>query len=115
MTSKGNEHNQGARPSYRQRGQVEGGLLNFVDQLMWKAINGQSSSHFHQDHRFDSESDILEQVNAYAKEDIDVLQEIDRYQSDEGKQEETLHSHQSSIDMGTSTSGTHFACANWVS
>ena len=102
MIGRGSEHNWGACSSYRQHRQVEGGLLNFTDWLIWEATDGPSSSHLPPDQRFDLESDILEQVNAYAKEDVDVLEEIDHYQSDESEQEEAHHPHQSFTDVCTS-------------
>ena len=51
----------------------------------------------------------------YTEEEMDVLKDIDRYQSDGREQKEVLRPRQSSTDAGTSTSGTKFACAIWVS
>ena len=56
---------------------------------MREAIDGLSSSHPPQDQRSDSEPNILEQFDAYVEEDVDVLEEVNRYQSDEGEQKET--------------------------
>ena len=50
---------------------------------MREAIDGPSSSYLPPDQRSDLELDILKQVNAHMKEDVDILEEIDCYQSDE--------------------------------
>ena len=60
---------------------------------MREAIDGLSSSHPPQHQRSDSEPDILEQFDAYVEKDVDVLDEVDRYQSNEGEQKETPRPH----------------------
>lgn len=84
---------------------------------MREATNDPSSLHPPQNQQFDSESNLLEQVDTYVEEDIDVLEEVDHYQIKESEQleEENSSPHQSSIDAGTSTNGTHFVYTNWVS
>ena len=57
----------------------------------------------------------LDQVDAYMEEDIDLLDEIDHYKRKESEEEEAPHPCHSTTDAGTSTSGIHFTCANWVS
>ena len=44
------------------------------------------------------------------------MEEIDRYQSNEGNlpNEVNPYPHQFSTDVETSTNGTHFVCNNWV-
>ena len=55
---------------------------------MWEATDSPGSLHHFQDQQSDSKSDILEQVNAYAEEDINILEEVDHYQSEESEQQE---------------------------
>ena len=97
MSGRGKEHNPKARSSSSQRREVEGSLLNFANWLMWEATNIPSSSHPPLDQQFDSKSYILEQVDTYTEEDVDILKEVDRSQSEESEQEgeEKLRPHQS--------------------
>ena len=85
---------------------------------MTEATNGLSSSHLSQLEISDSDSDLYEQVDTFEEEEeVDILDEIECYQSKEGKlpEETTSLPHQSSTDVGTSTNGTHFICSDWVS
>ena len=85
---------------------------------MLEAIDDSSPSHHPQLERSDSNLDLYEQVDTFEeKEEVDVLEEMERYHSEEGKQPEETnsHPHQSSTDTGTSTSDTYFICSDWVS
>ena len=49
------------------------------------------------------------------EEEVDVLEEVGHYQSDEGNLPVKSNPHRSSTDDCPSTSGTHFVCGDWVS
>ena len=86
-------------------------MLNFADWLMREDIDGPRFSHLPPSNQRSNpkEQDILDQVDAYMVEEMDVLEEVDHSQNDESKQEETPSPRQSSSDASTSTSGTTFA------
>ena len=86
---------------------------------MQEATDGPSTSHPPQTQESDSDEDLFEQVEAFewGDDENDVLEEIDCYQGNEGKQleETSSHPHQSSTNEGPSTNGTHFVYSDWVS
>ena len=54
--------------------------VNFADWLMWEAKDSPSSLHPPQLQRFDSNSDLYEQVDTFEEEEeVNVLDKIDRY------------------------------------
>ena len=50
---------------------------------MLEATNGLSFSHSSQDQQYDYELDSLELVKAHAEEEVDIVEEVDRYQNEE--------------------------------
>ena len=54
---------------------------------MWETINGPSTSHSPQPQEPNSDSNLFEQVETFEgeEEEDNVLDEVEHYQSDEGK------------------------------
>ena len=71
---------------------------------MRESIEGPSTSYLPPNEQPASHDDLLEEVEAFEgkKEEVDVIEEIDHYQSDEGNlpSESNPHRHQSSTDEG---------------
>ena len=69
--------------------------LNFANWLMHEAIDGPNSSRLPSSNQWSDleEPNVLDQVATYVEEDMDVLEEVGRYQTDESEQEEAPRPH----------------------